>query len=450
MFLRAAMETVTVGLFGAAGPPAGAASRPSTGPANMDHLLDSCAPAVEKRRLDAPSRRPIDEWIPKTVVVVNLADFYKPRDASQLFGSQPEGGATGDEAASGLHLLASTANMAGGSGAEPAGKPRFTCALCHAGCSSQMALRVHSASAHATRLAVCTRCGQSFLNQRQLDRHPCEEQKREERERPRPRVPPLVVRPPKAPRVRRLEDTSSSEEEDSEEERGRSPSPPLPPPPLPRPVARRPPLPAPPAPPRRPTNGKKEAYVCRVCHSKFRDPKSVLSHLKEFHPEHARKAWNKFQENLRSRQPGSGARPAPGGAGGDDTFAVRSVAPMKLKLSRPQQQQQRLDSEPPSPGFVTCGVCGGTKYYTHTARCRLHGSYACDACRQFAGRVQPAQPIQCLLGLGRCHIPVLAPRHAADTRCRACWLKKCLAAFNMPAERHDRTRDASPTALCLR
>ena len=35
--------------------------------------------------------------------------------------------------------------------------------------------------------------------------------------------------------------------------------------------------------------------MCRVCHSKFRDPKSVLNHLKHFHPEHARKAWNKFQ-----------------------------------------------------------------------------------------------------------------------------------------------------------
>ena len=42
--------------------------------------------------------------------------------------------------------------------------------------------------------------------------------------------------------------------------------------------------------------------MCRVCHSKFRDPKSVLNHLKQFHPEHARKAWNKFQVGLRRPQ----------------------------------------------------------------------------------------------------------------------------------------------------
>lgn len=70
-----------------------------------------------------------------------------------------------------------------------------------------------------------------------------------------------------------------------------------------------------PAPVRRPAgahnkkrpDGKKEAYVCRVCQSKFRDPQSVLQHLKQFHREHAMKAWSKFQVSgcARARETGS-------------------------------------------------------------------------------------------------------------------------------------------------
>ena len=55
---------------------------------------------------------------------MNLSDFYKPRDAAQLFGAPAEDVANG--AASGLDLLASTANMyrsrggGGGSGRKAA------------------------------------------------------------------------------------------------------------------------------------------------------------------------------------------------------------------------------------------------------------------------------------------------------------------------------------------
>ena len=80
--------------------------------------------------------------------------------------------------------------------------------LCHAVCPSAAALRLHGAAAHCARLAVCRRCGLSYLAQRELDRHPCEEERKErqqrrrlmeeERERlERLKVPPLVVRPPK-------------------------------------------------------------------------------------------------------------------------------------------------------------------------------------------------------------------------------------------------------------
>ncbi|XP_037072576.1 histone-lysine N-methyltransferase trithorax-like isoform X2 [Pollicipes pollicipes] len=110
-----------------------------------------------------------------------------------------------------------------------------------------------------------------------------------------------------------------------------------------------------------------------------------------------------------------------------------------------------LDVGPPpahtSPGYVTCGVCGGTKYYTYTDQCRLYDSYACEACRKFVARQPVTQPVQCQLGLGQCHIPVLVPRHAADTRCRACWLKRSLMAFNMPQEKHDKLRECLPPSL---
>ncbi|KAF0302386.1 Histone-lysine N-methyltransferase trithorax [Amphibalanus amphitrite] len=468
------------------------------GPGYMDHLLDVVTPFIEND--GAPTEPPpIDEWIPKIgidavnrsveidvgsqVVVVNLADFYKKRDAAQLLGSRSESATPAipaDPATSALHLLAATATQEAGAG------PKFTCVLCHAVCPSVAALRLHGAAAHCARLSVCRRCGLSYLTQRELDRHPCEEERRERQERrreleeererlERQKVPPLLVRPSKNDRVRRLEDTSSEDSDEPEEPARRWPSPPHS-----RPVAHRPPpaAPAPRPPPpkaspaaaqaRRPAppNGKKEAYVCRVCHSKFRDPKSVLNHLKQFHPEHARKAWNKFQDNLKNRQSGAAPPPAAGrgAGGGDNTFAVRSVAPMKLKLSRSAQQQRMHHAPPqrrphsppapsseptgpPSPGFVTCGVCGGTKYYTHTASCKLDGSYACEPCRKFVSRLMPHQSVQCLLGLGRCHIPAVAPRHSAEARCRACWLKKCLLAFNMTPERHNKLRHLLPPSI---
>ena len=50
--------------------------------------------------------------------------------------------------------------------------------------------------------------------------------------------------------------------------------------------------------------------MCRVCQSKFRDPQSVLQHLKQFHREHAMKAWSKFQVRTgeRGRRVGEGVR----------------------------------------------------------------------------------------------------------------------------------------------
>ena len=53
---------------------------------------------------------------------MNLADFYKKRDAAQLLGSRPEGGAPAgstDPATSGLHLLAATATQESEAGAGP-------------------------------------------------------------------------------------------------------------------------------------------------------------------------------------------------------------------------------------------------------------------------------------------------------------------------------------------
>jgi len=42
---------------------------------------------------------------------------------------------------------------------------------------------------------------------------------------------------------------------------------------------------------------------------------------------------------------------------------------------------------------------------------------------------------------------VVVPRNAADNRCRACWLKRCLLAFNMPQEKHDRLRECLPHSI---
>ncbi|KAF0312452.1 Histone-lysine N-methyltransferase trithorax [Amphibalanus amphitrite] len=473
----------------------------SHGPGYLDYLLETHTPDADLP--PPPPPRPVTDWAPKIgvddltksieidvgsqVIVVNLSDFYKPRDAAQLFGTPTDDVANG--AASGLDLLASTANMyrsrggGGGSAGKKFGAPRFTCPLCQT----------------------------SFIRRRDLDKHECDDDdpaaaggRSAGGAAGEPRVPPLVVRPTKQQQPRRLEDSSSDED-------GAAPRPPAPPRRL---------LPPPQAAKKR-QDGKKEAYVCRVCQSKFRDPQSVLHHLKQFHLEHAMKAWSKFQENLRTRQPEAPAGRGRGRGGSSaavhaartaDTFAVRSVsgAPMKLKLSRSQQQQQQelrrrqqqeeegaepeeyavlpseipalrpgqrdpiyhqtqyrvyqppdpmplprasppLDTGPPpastSPGYVTCGVCGGTKYYTYTEQCRMYGSFACEACRKFVARQPQTQPVQCQLGLGQCHIPVLVPRNSTDTRCRACWLKKSLLAFNMPQEKHDRFRECLPPSI---
>lgn len=575
------------------------------GPGFIDHLLESHMSQLDQSLSD-PQSQQVTEWAPKIgldsanksveidvgsqVIVVNLSDFYKPRDAAELFGvntaatdrEMTNGGVGGSS--SGLDLLASTANMYRSRGQTgSAGSPmmaakkvnpnKFVCVICQTRCVSQMALRVHYGSAHGAQLHQCQRCDQSFIRRRDLEKHDCDADEANvttaasdhHHLSQQHRVPPLVVRPNKG---KRLEDTSSEEEDNCRQSSAasvdqhhhqyqqqqqqpvhrqqlgvsaagavagsgrrasmsatsRGPSKP------PTAANRK----------RLSESGKKEAYVCRVCQSKFRDPQSVLNHLKQFHPEHAMKAWKKFQDNLKSRRPdapgggrhASGLPAATGGvpgaaaggtsAGADispDTFAVRSVtgAPMKLKLSRSQQQQQQqqkeqqqeqqqqqmasvdggdqyavLPSEVPSlqpgqrqpiyhqtqyqvyqpeerprapapspppagatgrgaggPGYVTCGVCSGTKYYTNSAHCRLYGSYACEPCRKFVSRASPDQRLACARGGGggQCHIPVLAPRNATDTRCRACWLHKCLLAFNLPEQLHDGLRQTLPPSL---
>ena len=81
--------------------------------------------------------------------------------------------------------------------------------LCHTTTPCQSSLRLHGAAAHCVRLAICRRCGLSFLSAKELKRHPCEAARREREEEQRQRreekereerqkvVPPLVVRPNK-------------------------------------------------------------------------------------------------------------------------------------------------------------------------------------------------------------------------------------------------------------
>ncbi|KAI2810717.1 hypothetical protein BLOT_001881 [Blomia tropicalis] len=84
-------------------------------------------------------------------------------------------------------------------------------------------------------------------------------------------------------------------------------------------------------------------------------------------------------------------------------------------------------------GFITCTVCGRTKYYSHVQR--RYGIFSCEPCFKFFSRfIKEPRKFICS-NHDKCVIVIDNDKtNCTGSRCKACWLKLCLDRFRINAE----------------
>lgn len=81
-------------------------------------------------------------------------------------------------------------------------------------------------------------------------------------------------------------------------------------------------------------------------------------------------------------------------------------------------------------GFVTCEVCGLTKYYSHISR--RYGVFSCESCAKFFYRYSQ-KPVQYVCqNNGQCCLKIDMP----GARCKACLLDACLKKYILNPKKH--------------
>ncbi|CAG4960024.1 unnamed protein product [Colias eurytheme] len=103
------------------------------------------------------------------------------------------------------------------------------------------------------------------------------------------------------------------------------------------------------------------------------------------------------------------------------------------------------------PTTVTCGVCGAVRFYKFVKQARKFGIYSCESCRKFVSKLLKKDRmalrtsplvLHCVRGEGNCQVPPIVRSQqwklfkcSNKARCPACWLKLCLKAFQVPADK---------------
>ncbi|XP_054159228.1 uncharacterized protein LOC128957486 [Oppia nitens] len=97
----------------------------------------------------------------------------------------------------------------------------------------------------------------------------------------------------------------------------------------------------------------------------------------------------------------------------------------------------------PSPkrvggGFVTCEVCGLTKYYSHISR--RYGVFSCESCAKFFYRYLLKPSKFTCANNGNCSLKIDVP----GGRCKACLLQACLQKYIIDPKKHPKIFNRTP------
>jgi len=89
-------------------------------------------------------------------------------------------------------------------------------------------------------------------------------------------------------------------------------------------------------------------------------------------------------------------------------------------------------------GFVTCEVCGLTKYYSHISR--RYGVFSCESCAKFFYRylLKPSKFV--CANNGNCSLKIDVP----GGRCKSCLLQACLQKYIIDPKKHPKIFQRSP------